>query len=57
MKNKKIYAAPQTLVYQIKLRTAFLTTSMTLYKNEETNNEDEQYSRRRSIWEDEEVDL
>lgn len=56
MKNKKIYSAPQTLIYQIVVTTAILSGSeMKLYKDEETNVNDMQYSRSgSSFWDDEE---
>jgi len=56
MKNKTIYSAPQTLIYQTEETTAILSGSeMKLYKDEETNVNDMQYSRSgSSIWDDEE---
>ena len=56
MKNKKIYSAPQTLIYQTGVTTAILSGSeIKLYKDEETNDDDMQYSRYgSSIWDDEE---
>lgn len=56
MINKKIYSAPQTLIYQTEVTTAILSGSeMKLYKDEETNVNDMQYSRSgSSFWDDEE---
>ena len=56
MKNKKIYSAPQTLIYHTEVTTAILSGSeMKLYKDEETNVNDMQYSKScSSIWDNEE---
>ncbi len=44
MKKKKIYTAPQTLIYQTEVKTAILAASeIILYQDTETDLKDLQY--------------
>ena len=54
---KKQYTSPATSILRIKMRSSMLqsVSGMKIYKNEEANADDVQYSRRgHSIWDDEE---